>query len=257
MATLSFLIALLIVAVVVIADDSNILLTGEVLANDGQLTYKDTSFIIQDDCNLVLYNNRNGFQSNTHAAGVNCTLTLNDVGQLIINSFDGSPVWTSTFPPNKKGKYAAVLRPDGQVVVYGPSLWSTPSPQGSTADASSMVSELGIIPMVRNVLFSSQILYNNATLATRDYELVMGMDCNLAVTKAGSGALWESGTAGKGKHCFLRLDHRGGLSVEDDRSKIVWASKPVGKVDGAYVLILQIHGQAVVYGPVVWSTASS
>lgn len=228
------------------------------LTTDGQLSYGDTSFIIQDDCNLVLYNNANGFQSNTHGAGVNCTLTLDDHGQLTIKSgADGSTVWTSPAPNAKKGSYAAVLRPDGQVVVYGPSLWSTPK-LSSTNTKDMYESELtGIIPMVRNVLFSSQTLYNGAALATRDYSLTMTDDCNLALTKAGSGVVWQSGTAGKGQHCYVRLDHRGQLTVADDRYRAVWASKPAGKQDGAYALILQIHGQAVVYGPVVWSTTSS
>lgn len=224
--SLSGLLALLsLPQTLVIAGDSNVLLTGDVLTTDGQLSYGNTAFIIQDDCNLVLYNNTNGFQSNTHSNGLNCTLTLNDHGQLIItSSADGSTVWTSGSPSPKKGNYAAVLRPDGQVAVYGPSVWSTPEPSSSSPKDIVYESELdGNIPMVRNLLFSSQTLYNGASLATRDYSLVMQEDCNLKLRKANyEGTVWQSSTAGKGKHCFLRLDHRGQLVVADDRYKAVW-----------------------------------
>nr|XP_029122603.1 mannose-specific lectin 2-like isoform X2 [Elaeis guineensis] len=195
------------------ANEGNVLGTGDVLTTDSQLSYLDNSFVMQGDCNLVLYNYKgNGFQSNTHGEGVNCTLTLNDHGQFIIKSADGSTVWT-TPPGPKKGNYSAVLRPDGE------------------------------------------ILYDNSKLATRDYTFIMKDDCNLALIKAAQGVIWETGTKGKGRHCFLRLDHRGQLGVEDDHYQTVWASKPISR-DGDYVLILQINGQAVVYGPAVWSTSS-
>lgn len=251
---LSSLIAL---AVVVSAEDSNVLLTGDVLATDGQLTYGTTSAIIQNDCNFVVYNNHGGFVSGTSGFSSGCTLTLNNVGQLVINDVNSNTIWTSSPPSATTGNYAAVLRPDGQVAVYGPAVWSTPQRDPSNADNEADESKVGNIPMVKNLLFSSQFLYNNATLSTRDYALIMGYDCNLALTKGGSTILWQSGTAGKGQNCFLRLDHRGQLTVASDKYKTVWASKPAGKQEGDYVLILQIHGQAVVYGPAVWSTASS
>ncbi|XP_010931185.1 mannose-specific lectin 3-like [Elaeis guineensis] len=235
------------------ANEGNVLGTGDVLTTDSQLSYLDNSFVMQGDCNLVLYNYKgNGFQSNTHGEGVNCTLTLNDHGQFIIKSADGSTVWT-TPPGPKKGNYSAVLRPDGEVVIYGPTVWSTPNFAFTTTGAFS--SEMMNIPMVNNVLFSSQILYDNSKLATRDYTFIMKDDCNLALIKAAQGVIWETGTKGKGRHCFLRLDHRGQLGVEDDHYQTVWASKPISR-DGDYVLILQINGQAVVYGPAVWSTSS-
>ncbi|KAJ6806911.1 mannose-specific lectin 3-like [Iris pallida] len=242
------------------AEESNVLLTGGVLATDSQLSYLGLSFVMQDDCNLVLYNKGSGFQSNTHANGVNCSLTLNDLGQLIIHSSDKSTVWTSPVSTTgKKGKYAAVLRPDGQVAVYGPALWSTPalSSNADAADDGADRARLANIPMVRNVLFSSQILYDNAKLASRDYTFVMQNDCNLALVKAADGVKWQSGTSGKGRNCFLRLDHQGQLAVQDDHYKTVWSSKPAGKTSGDYVLVLQINGQAVVYGPSVWSTSST
>nr|3MEZ_B Chain B, Mannose-specific lectin 3 chain 2 [Crocus vernus]3MEZ_D Chain D, Mannose-specific lectin 3 chain 2 [Crocus vernus] len=112
------------------------------------------------------------------------------------------------------------------------------------------------IPRVRNVLFSSQVMYDNAQLATRDYSLVMRDDCNLVLTKGSkTNIVWESGTSGRGQHCFMRLGHSGELDITDDRLNTVFVSNTVGQ-EGDYVLILQINGQAVVYGPAVWSTAA-
>lgn len=67
--------------------------------------------------------------------------------------------------------------------------------------------------------------------------------------------VWESGTKGKGRNCFARLDHRGQLAVVDDRFKVVWASK-AADADGFYVLVVQNDGRAAIYGPAIWSSAS-
>ncbi|CAL9103781.1 unnamed protein product, partial [Musa acuminata var. zebrina] len=238
------------------ANDSNVLLTGDVLGTDSQLYYPGATFVMQGDCNLVLYNKGRGFESNTHGEGVNCTLSLGDRGQLVITSSAGFTVWTSGVAGNAKtGKYAAVLRPDGEVAVYGPAVWSTPDFRSGAAGPNE--AELAAIPMVDNLLFSSQVLDGGSNLATRDYTFVMKDDCNLALIKGGTSVLWQSGTAGKGLNCFLRLDHLGQLAVVGDHKyKTLWTSKNVSS-EGDYVLILQITGQAVVYGPVVWSTSQA
>lgn len=235
------------------ANDSNVLLTGDVLPTNGQLTNDDATFVMQGDCNLVLYNQRRGFQSNTHGNGGKCTLTLNDLGQFVIKGASGSAVWTSTLRGNyTRGKYAAVLRPDGEVAIYGPAVWSTPNYGFSTKNAVS--TQLMEVPTASNMLFSSQVIYDDAKLTTRDYIFIMRESCNLALVKGSRGIIWQTGTVGGGEHCFLRLDHRGQLAVVDDQYQTVWQSQPASN-DGDYVLVVQINGQAVVYGPVVWSTA--
>lgn len=231
------------------ANEGNILATGDVLPTDAQLSYKDAAFVIQDDCNLVLYSKPRGFQSNTHGMGKNCTLTLSDHGHLVIKNEAGLEVWSST-GGSKKGKYVAVLGPDGHVNVYGTSIWSTPALSSSLATVDA---ELNSMPFVRNVLFSSQVLFEKSKLTSRDYSFEITDACNLEFGKASAGLVWESKTKGKGQHCFVRLDDCGRLSVVNDRYKVLWTSKPAG-VKGDYVLVVQIHGQAVVYGPMVWST---
>ncbi|KAG1337819.1 mannose-specific lectin 3 [Cocos nucifera] len=236
------------------ANDSNVLLTGDVIPTNGQLTNGDATFVMQGDCNLVLYNNRRGFQSNTHGNGDNCTLTLNDLGQFVIRGASGSAVWNSALRGNyTRGKYAAVLRPDGEVAIYGPAVWSTPNYAFRTKGAMS-TQPLTEVPTANNMLFSSQVIYDDAQLTTRDYTFIMRESCNLALVKGSSGIIWQTGTVDGGEYCFLRLDHRGQLAIVDDQYKTVWRSQPASK-DGDYVLVVQINGQAVVYGPVVWSTA--
>ena len=129
----------------------NVLLSGETLGTTERLTYGDVQFIMQGDCNLVLYNGRGGFQSNTARRGNDCQLTLTNYGQLIIKrGGNGVTVWNSPNSSNKEGKYAAVLRPDGVVSVYGPQVWSTPAPALSTGEVKLAVG---------NTLFSGQYVF--------------------------------------------------------------------------------------------------
>ncbi|CAL9187895.1 unnamed protein product [Musa hybrid cultivar] len=171
------------------------------------LCHGSATFVVQGDNNLVLYNKGPGFQFDTHGDGVNCTLSLTDRGQFVITASDGLRVWSSKVPNTAKtGKHAAVLRSNGQVAVYGPALRSTPN--FNLSAAGSRGAEQTALGKVENVLFSSQILDEQDKLATRDYTLVMRGDCDLALVKAPAIVAWQSGTVGKGAHCFLRLDHK-------------------------------------------------
>lgn len=104
-------------------------------------------------------------------------------------------------------------------------------------------------------MFSTQVVGEKERLESRDYSLGVTEECDLELRKAEQGVVWRSGTGGKGRHCSFTVDKRGRIVVVGDRKRIVWASKAEG-AEGEYVLVVQIHGQAVVYGPVVWSTAS-
>ncbi|XP_020592386.1 mannose-specific lectin 2-like, partial [Phalaenopsis equestris] len=221
------------------ANEGNILATGDVLPNDAQLSYNEAAFVMQNDCNLVLYNKAAGFESDTSGAGTKCTLTLSDHGQLVIKNGNGKQVWSSP-GGNKKGEYVAVLRPDGQVNIFGPQIWSTPALSSSSATVDAQLDDK---PLVRNVLFSTQVLQENSKLESRDYSFEITGDCNLEFRKAAVGVVWDSKTKGEGQHCFVRLDNRGRLAVVNDRYKALWMSKPSGG-GGDYVLVVQINGQA-------------
>ncbi|CAD5166622.1 unnamed protein product [Musa acuminata subsp. malaccensis] len=150
---------------------NNVLLTGDALGADEQLSYGAATFVMQRDCNLVHHvEGRRVFQSYTRGHGVSRTLSLTDCGQLVITSSLGSSiVWRSPFLRGaNRGKYAAVLRPDGVVADY---------------------------------------YYKN-------------------------------------------------YYASDDYYKNLWSSNNASSI-GDYALLLQINGQAVVYGPTVWLTTSS
>lgn len=225
----------------------NILLSGNILHTGSHLSTRNAMFGLDNDCDLALiYNQNPRFQSNTKLRGINCSLILTDSGQLLIRSSDGSTIWSSS-PPGKTGHYAALLRPDGHVAVYGPSIWSTKTTSVGTEYSNS--------PGARNIMFSSQVIYEDSKLENGKHVLAMKDDCNLELVKATEGVIWESGTKGRGTNCFLRLDHRGRIAVLDDRFKVQWSSR-AAEGDGVYVLIVQNDGRAVVYGPATWSTAS-
>ncbi|PKA48586.1 Mannose-specific lectin 1 [Apostasia shenzhenica] len=243
------------------ANEGNIFLTGNELLPDEQLSVPRAALVMQKDCNLVLYNEGSGFQSGTSGRATNCTLTLSERGQLIIKKGNGGVVWYSPVT-GKLGGYAAILRPDGHVSIYGPSRWISVAPypigffkgQNKSHEAAPGEDQLGTSQSVPNLLFSSQVLER---LASRDYSFALTESCNLEFTKASKGNLWASGTAGEGRrHCFARLNYFGQLTVVDDRYNVLWNSSPAG-VEGEYVLAVQINGIAAIYGPAIWSTASS
>ncbi|ERN09394.1 mannose-specific lectin [Amborella trichopoda] len=105
------------------------LLANQFLEND---PYK---FIMQSDCNLVLYkkqsnnNNKALWASGTNGHGSSCTLLLQNSGNLVIS--DGSDaIWTSKSSrgPNT---YRLVVQDDGNVVTYGGATWATNTVQSS------------------------------------------------------------------------------------------------------------------------------
>ncbi|KAG1337818.1 putative Mannose-specific lectin 3 [Cocos nucifera] len=161
-----------------------------------------------------------------HSSCKTIALALNDLGQFVIKEASGSAVWTSAL----RGNYT----------------------RGTTKDET-ISTQLMEVPTANNLLFSSQVIYDDAQLTTRDYTFIMRESCNLALAKRSAGIIWQTGTVDGGEYCFLRLDHRGQLAIVDDQYKTVWRSQPASK-DGDYVLVVQINGQAIVYGPVVWST---
>ncbi|MQL68762.1 hypothetical protein Taro_001077 [Colocasia esculenta] len=174
-------------------------------------------------------------------------LTLTDYGELVIKNGDGSTVWRSR-AKSVKGNYAAVLHPDGRLVVFGPSVFKIdPWVPGLNS------LRFRNIPFTDNLLFSGQVLYGDGRLTAKNHQLVMQGDCNLVLYGGKYG--WQSNTHGNGEHCFLRLNHKGELIIKDDDFKTIWSSSSSSK-QGDYVLILQDDGFAVIYGPAIWETSS-
>ncbi|CAL9210002.1 unnamed protein product [Musa hybrid cultivar] len=106
------------------------LYSGESLNSGQSLRYGTYNFIMQNDCNLVLYdNNRAIWASGTNGRGSNCVCRMQSDGNLVV--YTGSTaVWASN-TNRGRGNYVCILQKDRNVVVYGGSLWATGTNIGS------------------------------------------------------------------------------------------------------------------------------
>nr|ABM74186.1 mannose-binding lectin [Monstera deliciosa] len=124
---------------------SGTLKVGQYLSNN-ELNFR---FIMQDDCDLVLYDDdRRIWSSETSGKGTGCNAKLNGLtGQLIVRDNNGRIVWSSKNRAVPIKKHILLLQPDRNVVVYTGRVWasdtSIPENQGGLQDA-------GRIEMVTN-----------------------------------------------------------------------------------------------------------
>ncbi|XP_020573154.1 mannose-specific lectin 1-like [Phalaenopsis equestris] len=235
------------------ANEGNIIVTGDVLYTDSQLTSPNSVLVMQNDCNLVLYNPK-GFQSGTSGFGPNCTAGLTEYGQLQVKNSLGTVIWTSD-SSGPKGNYAGILQPDGRFGIYGPALWAIPRFNKLSAESSAEEqNKIDNQPNVPNLLFSSEILNENSTLVSRDYTFGVKQGCVLEFTKAAVGVTWSSPAGRYGsssRHCYARLNFLGQLSILDDNNRVVWQTKPA-LAEGVYVLVVKITGEVAIYGTRIW-----
>ncbi|KAK9144332.1 hypothetical protein Sjap_004235 [Stephania japonica] len=110
-------------AMVAVAED--MLFNGESLNTNEFLENGQYRFIMQGDCNLVLYVNRTRalWSSRTNGRGNACRATLQNNGNLVVSS-GSEVVWTSNSArgPNT---YRLIVQTDGNVVIYGAALWAS------------------------------------------------------------------------------------------------------------------------------------
>ncbi|KAK9120578.1 hypothetical protein Syun_018195 [Stephania yunnanensis] len=249
------------------------------------------TFIMQGDCNLVLYKNGNIplWNSQTAGKGNACMATLQNNGNLVILSNTGI-VWTSNTyrGPNS---YRLVVQGDGNVVIYGAALWATNTAQGrkklSNSDSllhwfdmkllryklgsSNLIRDrnvngvtLGIallsmlLLMIINGAVAKDTIYNGQSLNTNEYlqngiyTFIMQGDCNLVLYKNGNIPLWNSQTAGKGNACMATLQNNGNLVILSNTG-IVWTSN-TNRGPNSYRLVVQGDGNVVIYGAALWAT---
>ncbi|XP_058099738.1 mannose-specific lectin-like [Magnolia sinica] len=104
---------------------------GEKLLTDQFIENGPYKFIMQGDCNLVLYNkDRALWHTNTAGHGNSCNLLMQNNGNLVI--FSGSDVIWSSSTSRGPNTYRLVVQLDGYVVIYGGATWATNTVQKST-----------------------------------------------------------------------------------------------------------------------------
>ncbi|KAL5724380.1 hypothetical protein ACHQM5_007651 [Ranunculus cassubicifolius] len=106
----------------VIAED--ILFSGESLTAGQYLESGPYRFIMQGDCNLVLYTgSRALWDSRTGGRGTTCRATLQNNGNLVV-LLGTDVIWTSNIVSSSTS-YRLIMQGDGNVVIYGAALWNT------------------------------------------------------------------------------------------------------------------------------------
>nr|AAA19577.1 lectin [Epipactis helleborine] len=103
----------------------NHLLTGQRLTTGSFLTEGGFTFIMQSDCNLVLYDlNRPIWASGTYGKGTGCFLSMQSDGNLVVYDVRNIAIWASNTARNN-GNYLLILQKDRNVVIYSQPIWAT------------------------------------------------------------------------------------------------------------------------------------
>nr|1KJ1_A Chain A, lectin I [Allium sativum]1KJ1_P Chain P, lectin I [Allium sativum] len=104
----------------------NLLTNGEGLYAGQSLDVEPYHFIMQEDCNLVLYDHSTSvWASNTGILGKKgCKAVLQSDGNFVVYDAEGRSLWAS-HSVRGNGNYVLVLQEDGNVVIYGSDIWST------------------------------------------------------------------------------------------------------------------------------------
>ncbi|KAH7295471.1 hypothetical protein KP509_27G049700 [Ceratopteris richardii] len=93
------------------------------------LTYAPYTFIMQDDCNLVLYNNiRPLWSSQTYNKGSNCVFALQYDGNGVLYTDAGVALFATITYGRNDGAHFIIMQYDGNVVMYNgyrKPIWAT------------------------------------------------------------------------------------------------------------------------------------
>nr|AAL07474.1 lectin GNA-1 [Galanthus nivalis] len=119
----------------------NILYSGETLPTGGFLSSGSFVFIMQEDCNLVLYNvDKPIWATNTGGLSSDCSLSMQNDGNLVVFTPSNKPIWASN-TDGQNGNYVCILQKDRNVVIYGTNRWATGTYTGAVGIPESPPSE--------------------------------------------------------------------------------------------------------------------
>ncbi|XP_020598103.1 mannose-specific lectin-like [Phalaenopsis equestris] len=107
------------------AQNYNHLLAGQRLNTGESLRTDNYIFIIQYDCNLVLYESNTAiWASGTDGRGQGCYLTMQHDGNLVVYDYTNTAVWASN-TDRENGNYILIVQRDRNVVIYSNPIWAT------------------------------------------------------------------------------------------------------------------------------------
>nr|AAM94381.1 lectin precursor [Zephyranthes candida] len=127
----------------------SILYSGETLSAGQSLNNGPYTFIMQEDCNLVLYNvDKPIWASNTGGLARGCHLSMQRDGNLVVYSQRNRPIWASNTGGHNAANYVLILQKDRNVVIYGPAKWATGTYTGAVGISGFETGTAGIIKPV-------------------------------------------------------------------------------------------------------------
>ncbi|KAG6479672.1 mannose-specific lectin-like [Zingiber officinale] len=98
---------------------------GGTLYSGQSLNQGAYTFVMQPDCNLVLYDSGLAvWSSGTYNQGYNCVLRMQTDGNLVIYSNGNDAIWASN-TSGPEGNFILVLQSDRNVVIYSCPIWAT------------------------------------------------------------------------------------------------------------------------------------
>ncbi|KAH7657028.1 alpha-D-mannose-specific plant lectins domain-containing protein [Dioscorea alata] len=123
--TLALALALFLVVAPLCSMAGNVLYGSNSLGPGQSLASGSFKLVMQEDCNLVLYDICNiVWATNTSGRGRNCHLAFSNNGNLVLQNSNGQAVW-ATNQRLGPGNYAFILQEDRNLAVYGPAVWQT------------------------------------------------------------------------------------------------------------------------------------
>ncbi|XP_074561487.1 mannose-specific lectin TAR1-like [Curcuma longa] len=223
--------------------DRNVLYGGEKLRTDEFLAEGDYIFVMQSDCNLVLYEKEQAlWSSETNGLGSRCFARMQTDGNFIIFNDRANKVWESR-TRQTEGEFILVLQRDGHVVIYADPIFTVPEVEPNNRKMATVTNN--------HILYADDKLNNGESLTKGEFTFIMQSDCNL-VLYDNDKEMWSSASNGLGNNCVAHLQTNGDLVILSDNGNVVWSSN-TSHQEGEFILVLQRDGKVVIYSRALWN----